>query len=377
MKICHVVPHIDREASGPSYSVPSLCAALGRRGHEVVLMTLARGVVAEPRDFRHEQFPPSFGPARLGPSRALRRALVEACADADVVHSHSLWMMPNVYPGWASRRTGTPLVISPRGTLGATPLSYSRRIKQAFWLACQGAAVRQASLLHATALQERDEIRAFGLQQPVAVIPNGVDIPDPSPAPVEAGGPRRLLYLGRLHPKKGLEMLLEAWSGLSRRHPLWELHLVGPGDEHEAVLRRRAADLELERVVFAGPKYGDEKRRTYAAAELYVLPSLNENFGMSVAEALSHGLPVVATKETPWAGLVDHGCGWSTEATVEGVERALGEALSLPSETLRAMGMSGREWMKRDFSWDRVAADMESAYQELLEGRGRRRPKAD
>ncbi|WP_334163955.1 glycosyltransferase [Phenylobacterium sp.] len=373
MKICHVVPHIDREASGPSYSVPALCDALGRRGHEVVLLTLARGPVTTPQTFRHEQFPVSAPPARLGISRGLREALVRECADADVVHGHSLWMMPNVYPAVASRRTGTPLVISPRGTLGAAPLTYSKWTKRLFWAAAQGAAVRQASLLHATSEQERDEIRAFGLTKPVAVIPNGVDIPDHAPRPVRGQGPRRLLYLGRLHPKKGIELLLAAWRGLSTRHPDWELHLVGPGPEtYVAELRRLAAELDLPRVTFAGGLYGHMKRQAYAEAELYVLPSLNENFGMSVAEALSHGVPVVTTRGTPWGGLVDQGCGWWAPADVAGIEATLDEALGVSEDRLATMGAAGRRWVTEAFSWARIASDMEDAYLQLSHRRSER-----
>ena len=161
--------------------------------------------------------------------------------------------------------------------------------------------------------------------------------------------------------------MLRAWAGAAERFPDWRLRLVGPDEGgHRAVLERLAADLGLQRVEFAGARYGADKRAEYAAADLFVLPSHSENFGMSVAEALAHGVPIITTTGTPWFGVREHGCGWYVPDDASGLEAALGEALALDRPALARMGRAGRGWMERDFSWDRIARQFQDVYQWLV-----------
>jgi len=368
MRLLHVVPHIDREASGPGYSVPALCDALARRGDEVTLVTLAREPIAREYLFRHLSYPLSFGPERIGRSRAMRAGLIAAAGAMDVIHSHSLWMMPNIYPAEAAMKAGRPLVISPRGTLSPVALRRSHWRKRLLWWSGQHAAVAMASAYHATSEQEHRDIRAAGFRQPVAVIPNGVDLPPPA-RPRARRKRRRMLYLGRIHPIKGLDNLLRAWATVSARATDWDLHIVGPdSDGHEAALRRLATELRLESLEFSGPKYGPAKSDCYRDADLYVLPSHTENFAMSVAEALAHGLPVVTTRGTPWSALRDKGCGWWVNADTAGLTQALLAATAVSPGDLSAMGKRGRQWMADEFSWTYVAEEMAALYDWIARG---------
>jgi glycosyltransferase involved in cell wall biosynthesis len=275
--------------------------------------------------------------------------------------------MPNVYTGWAAQAAKTPLIVSPRGTLGEAPLSYSRIRKQVFWRLLQGPVVRRAACLHATCEAEYEEIRRFGLKQPVVVVPNGVDTPPVPPRRIGRPGRRRLLYLSRLHRKKGLEILLYAWSRLAERHGDWELRIVGPGEaDYVQDVKRLAAELGVSNVSFAGPRYGPEKLAEYAEADLYVLPSFNENFGIAVAEALAMETPVVTTTGTPWSQVEANGCGWWVEPEIDALTNALDNALSRSPRDLSAMGRRGRSWMRQAYAWDRVASMMEGAYQWVL-----------
>lgn len=371
MKLVHVVPHVGAEASGPSYSVCSLARALARRGHAVVLFSVLDGQLHPRPNFEHRVYPKGRLLPGLWRSPELLRGLRDIAPASDIVHSHSLWMMPNVYPGWVLRAR-LPLVISPRGTLSAWALERSRWRKKVAWTLLQGPVVKAATCLHATAEQEYMDIRAHGLRQPVCIVPNGIDVPEVYAATGAARprqGERTILYMGRLHSVKGIDRLLRAWAAIAHQRPEWQLRIVGPDDGgYEEELRHLAAQLRAPRVTFAGPAYGRQKWEEYRAAALYVLPSHSESFGMTVAEALASGTPVITTKGAPWSGLVQEACGFWIEHGVEPLGDALLHATGLDAGQLEAFGARGREWMQRDFRWDNVAGQMATVYRWLRFG---------
>ncbi|MDH3742696.1 MAG: glycosyltransferase [Hyphomicrobiales bacterium] len=364
----HVVPTIDQEASGPSYSVTRLCEALGAAGHRAelaVLDTLPTG--AQP-SFVHA-FPYGAGPRRLGRSPRMQSWLRQQAraGAASLIHNHSLWMMPNVYPAAAISGTDCKLIVSPRGTLSDHALARSAVLKKLFWRLVQGPAVARAQAFHATSQAEYLDIRKMGFRQPVAILPNGVDVPEAGSG--SSNTTRRLLFLGRLHPIKGLTHLLQAWRSLAAEHGDWELVIAGPdNDGHQAELEQMAAELDLERCRFIGPAYGADKLRAYREADLYVLPTLSENFGMTVAEALAAGTPVITTRNAPWQGLVANDAGWWIDDGVDALIAGLGQAMKTSPGELSSKGERGRRWMMRDFSWDAIAQDMANFYDWVLNG---------
>ena len=366
VRVVHVVSGILEEASGPSYSVVRLCRALLAAGEDARIMTLDWGPVDTPIPFV-EQYSRWSMASRLGIAPSLRRALTNAASRADVIHSHGLWRMPNIYPGWAVKGTKCCLVVSPRGMLSPWALNHSRWRKQVFGALLQWPAIANAACFHATAESEYEDIRRAGFRhQPVCVIPNGVDLPELGAK--RASSRRVLLYLGRIHVKKGVDILLHAWSQVSQRFRDWELRIVGSDrgwdlrggylDEMLSLSQK----LKLERVTFLGPLYGDDKTNAYRDAELFVLPTRSENFGLTVAEALAAGTPVIVTKGAPWEGLQREGAGWWVDLGVDPLIASLEEAMALSPEPLGLMGLRGREWMIRDFSWDSVAETMVSVY---------------
>jgi glycosyltransferase involved in cell wall biosynthesis len=269
--------------------------------------------------------------------------------------------------GRAALKAGKPFIIAPRGMLGPAALAFSRTKKRAFWAVLQGNVVRCASCIHATSEQEHDEIREFGLRNPIAIIPNGIDIPQLDNTTITANDfGRTVLSLGRIHPKKGLDRLVRAWAQQESAHPEWRLRIVGPDElGHAAELANLAGELKIRRMSIEDSVVGDAKNALYRQADLFVLPSLNENFGITVAEALSLGTPVIATKGAPWQDLAREGCGWWIDHGVEPLAVALGNAMAMTREVLQAIGAKGRAWMRRDFSWDRVACDMFDVYRWL------------
>lgn len=366
IRIIQVVPRIDEEASGPSYTVVRLCHELAARGENLSLVTLNGGQSVELPFL--ETYPARPVMRRLGFSPAMRDRLTRAANHSDILHNHSLWMMPNVYPGWAVRGTSCRLVISPRGTLSRWALNRSAWRKRIFWTVMQGPVLRRASCLHATAESEYEDIRSAGLRgQPVCVIPNGIDVPEAENKPLNRY--RTLLFLGRIHPVKGVDILLRAWSAVEPRFSEWRLRIVGPdNDGYLPRMQAMAEKLGLKRVAFCGPLYGNEKQAAYREAELFVLPTHSENFGVTVAEALAAGIPAIVTKGAPWKGLQEHEAGWWIDLGVDPLMACLEEAMSRSRNELMDRGRAGRDWIMRDYSWARVGQMMHATYEWLLFG---------
>ncbi len=367
MNLVHVVPHVDEEAAGPSYAVPRLCQELGKLGNEVQLTCLAaREEIPYVVLDLHAEWPIL---KRFAISTSLASALYRKASEGTVVHNHSLWSMVNVATGWVVPGRGAKLVTSPHGTLSAWALNRNKHLKQLLW-PLQRRALARADLLHATSEAEYDQIRSAGFSTPVAVIPNGVDLPDMLATDTDDGSPfRTLLFLSRIHPTKGLDRLLQGWAEMEHRFPNWQLVIAGRGeDSYVSEIHRLSRQLGLTRVFFPGPLYGGDKANAYRNADLFVLPTHSENFGMVVAEALSHGCPAIVGRGAPWAGLETENCGWWVDITIDALVDSLSVAMSLSSHELQTMGLRGRTWMERDFGWNSIALKMIGAYQWLFEG---------
>jgi glycosyltransferase involved in cell wall biosynthesis len=373
-----VIAGLDPVYGGPSYCVPRLCEALGAAGAEATLLSVAAEAGEQCdvycRGYRDRRFAWDYARVpilrELRSSQGLSTALRDTSLAADVIHDHGLWLMPNISAGRAAAARQTPFVASPHGMLAAAALAFSRKKKRAYWALLQGPAIRGAACIHVTSEPEYEEIRSFSLTNPVVIIPYGIDLPElPAERMATPLAERVVLSLGRIHPKKGLHRLVYAWSKIEADHPGWRLKIVGPPEVgHDNELHALAKELGLTRVSVEGPVYGDAKTAAYRDADLFVLPTLNENFGMTVAEALAAGTPAISTTGAPWGGLESEGCGWWVDHGVESLAATLAHAMALPREALRAMGDKGRKWMVRDFSWHRVARDMLDVYLWLARG---------
>jgi glycosyltransferase involved in cell wall biosynthesis len=385
--VLHVVASINREVGGPALTVPRLAATLSGLGLDTMIATLdyarhgPRSAVSGARVEAIAANGLARGLRGWSPALSRRlRALAER--DADIVHNHGLWMFPNYYARKAAAAGRIPLVLSPRGMLDEWSLRRSRVRKALAWRLVERNNLAAAALFHATSTTEAQAIRAARMTQPIAVIPNGVDLPAPGEiAPRErlesrfAGlrGKHWLLFLSRLHPKKGVAELLRAWHALRGRWAEWHLVVAGPDTQgHGKAMRRLAADLGLaERATFVGMLAGEEKACALAHAELFVLPTHAENFGVVVAEALAHGTPVITTSAAPWAELREARCGWWIEDREDALCSALEAALLLSPEEREAMGERGRALVAARYSWDRAGREMRAAY-DWLRGSGPR-----
>ena len=377
MKVVQVVPTIGDESSGPSYSVPGLCRGLAENGCDVSLHFAGR---TPTRKFPFPVLSYSvrrFPHPRIGRSPEMLKGLQEACEEADIIHNNSFWMFPNVYPAMAKKGSKCKLVNAPRGTLAEWSLKHHWLQKKLFgWFGGQYAAMAATDMWHATCEKEYEEIRALGYRQPVAIVPIGMDIPEIDVFNAEALRRReaevrrkRIVFFGRLHKVKGVDRLVRAWERVARDG--WELVIAGPDCGILEELKGIVAERRLPRVSFVGEINGHAKYEFLAGADIYVLPSDTENFGVTVAEALASGTPVIASQGTPWQGLERERCGRWVPIGVEPLAAALKELMVMNDEERAAMGARGREWMRRDFSWKGIGAKMKAAYEWLL-GQGDR-----
>ncbi len=365
MRALHLITTTLEEANGTATAVLGMCDSLSAIGVDVRIGSLKVGPPGRQPPYLHS-FPVVPGTRRLGVSPAMRSWIAREVADgkASVIHSHGLWRMPMLYAALALRGKAAKLVCSPHGAMSPWVLAHNRWQKRLF-SPLQIGALRQVSCFFATSEAECENIRRMGFAQPVCILRHGVELPRLQRSP----GPRRkLLYLGRIDDLKGVDLLLPAWAAVERDFPDWDLEIVGPGPRSLLQrLRRDAGRLDLRRASFAGPLFGDAKWAAYQSADLFVLPSRSESFGLTVAEALAAGTPVIVTRRAPWSGLETEGAGWWIEPGVEALAAALRAALGLPRPALERMGMAGRDWMARDFAWKPIAEKLLATYRWVCE----------
>lgn len=358
MKVFLAGTSLKPEYGGPAYSVSRLATALTEAGVEVGLWTPDQSVAAT-------RFLASDSRVRRLTGTAERS--LDSFGHPDVLHDNGLWLRHNHRLAALARARRIPRVVSTRGMLEPWAMSHKRWKKRIAWLVYQRRDLKRAGFLHATANAEAANLERLGLGIPVRVIPNGVDLPeiDADSARSKTGGVRTALFLGRLYPVKGLPMLVEAWERV--RPEGWRLRIAGPDESgHRSEIERRVSAAVLGEVIsFAGPLDGDRKQAALLDADLFVLPTRSESFGVAVGEALAHGLPVLTTTAAPWPMLAERGCGWRVEPTADGLAQGLREATSQDPTTLERMGAKGRDLVASEFTWESVASQIVSMYGDL------------
>lgn len=381
MKILHVTPtYVPAwRYGGPIVSVHGLCKALARRGHAVsVYTTTVDGAadlevpVGEPQqvDGVAVSYFRCDGPRRLYWSSGLRRALQSTVRAFQIVHAHACFLLPPTWAARAATATGVPYLFSPRGMLVPELIAArSGWIKRAWIAGFDARTLRQAAAVHVTSAREREDLLRVvpGITR-FAVVANGVDWPQQVSDRSGRSGEMRVLCLGRINWKKGIDLAIRALASV----PAARLRIVGNDEEGlRPELEKLAATLGIaDRVAWSGPLYGDAKAAAYADADLLLMPSLSENFGNSALEAMAAGLPVLTTPEVGAAALVESaGAGMVVERSETALAAALARLAAEPPARER-MGQAGRA-AARAQSWDAQAARMEAFYQDALTGRTR------
>ena len=370
MKILHVVPsfHPAYSYGGPIRSTFELCRNAVELGGDVrVLTTDADGLdrVLEVNKKEEVEFPEGFQ-VRYCPRRqrhsvspTMMRLLPTYMRWADVVHLTGVYNFPTFPTICLARSLNKPLIWSPRGALQRWEGSSRNGLKAVWDFLWYHTADRVELTMHVTSEQESREVSERFPRLRMATIPNGVDVPVILNR-VERNGELRMLFIGRLDSKKGIEALLKACGLVDSARP-WRLAIAGWGaPEYVSQLKEQIHALGLSgRVEMLGPVLSEAKKALFECSDVALVPSYTENFGIVVAEALAHGVPVIASKGTPWSRLEEMKCGLWVENDPESLASAIRRISTMP---LQDMGRRGREWMQNEFSWRAVTNQMLALY---------------
>lgn len=398
LRILHVSGGLGPNLGGPSRAAREMCAAIAARGHLVTLLSTNlnhRGTWSPLRSPRLLDVPtnvrirendydllyfPVRWPTRFSYAPSMVPALREAVAEADVVHIHSLYLFTSLVAAREARRLGIPYVVRPHGTLDPYLRNHHRWRKAALDLAFQRRDLDLAAAIHYTSQEESDLARPLGLRAPPMVVPHGFDVSElrDLPAPADYGRSHPALtdaelvvFHGRITPKKGLEILLGAFATVAINHPRAMLVIAGPDDEgHGDKVRALIRRLKLEdRVQMPGMLLGREKLALLAAAQVWVLPSHGENFGVAVVEAMACGLPVVISDRIAiHAQVTKAGAGLVVGLDSGEVAQAMARVLDDPALG-RRLGKAGARLVREQFGWDAAAAELERHYFSFAGGR--------
>jgi len=379
LKILHALASIDRRHGGPSRSVVGLCDALSRENGQIHLLTQ---IVDEDRALLDRD---KLRDVHLHIIRTRSLLNYDICSylrtkatiidlmcegHVQLLHGHGIWTPFNHNIISCAYRLKVPCIVSPRGMLEPWALAYKRWKKSVMWWLYQRRDLLRSTVFHATSEQEAKAIRMVGIKQPIAVIPNGVVAPKTHGCDARAANSsiKRILFLSRLHPKKGVLNLIEAWKSIGRSD--WKLCIAGPGEAgHIADVLARVRSYRLnESVEIVGEVRDEAKWSLMRESDLLVLPTFSENFGLVVGEALACGVPVITTKGAPWKDLEAHKCGWWIDIGVEPLISALEEAMSLTDEERCEMGRRGRGLMENKYTWKAAAKKMEEVYKWMING---------
>ena len=293
-----------------------------------------------------------------------------------IIHDNGIWLSSNYTVSKFARNLSLPLVISTHGMLQEWSIKHKYIKKKIAWFLYQRNNIKSASLIHATSIFEAESIKKISLNVPIAIIPNGVkkatknnlkSTLNLSKYGINIPKDKILLFIGRIHPVKGLINLLKTWERVKPYKKNWKLVIAGPSDSNYSnILERFIKDKSLEKnVVLLGPVEGDDLLSLYSQSKLFVLPSFTENFGMVVLEALSYGLPVITTKGTPWSQLISSNCGWWVEPNVENLSYAINLAVNLDDIKLQEMSLNAIQ-LSEEYNWKNIGEEFHKVYQWLL-----------
>ena len=364
MKILTYITSIDLTGGGPSRSVPMLVKGLAELGADVTLMTQ--------RSEKMNTHALDGITAKLHILAAFNSEDIEAFIRKekfDIVQMQSMWDLRYHKLAKICRKLNIPYVETPRGMLEPWSLAQKKWKKRlALWL-YQMNDLNHAACIYTTADDEARNVKALGVKAPCSVIPNGIEVDSYKCRTSMEGVKNQVLFLSRIHVKKGIELLIEAWERIVKDFPGWSLLIVGNGEaDYIESLRMMVKEHGVgESVRISEPVFGEAKVRLYQSSALFVLPSYSENFGMVIAEAMSCGVPVITTKYCPWEILNETNTGWWIDLSVDKLSDTLSNAMSMDLSMLFDMGQRASKLVHEKFDYRNVAKKTLQMYESLID----------
>ena len=363
MKSLHYITCIDRSCGGTTEYVRLLVEKLGQQAElHVVTHESLHPVEMEHCQvhFVHKNI--------LGEMKHEWMALLNE-VQPDIVHVHGCWEPQCVWVQKWSQAKGYKVILTPHGMLEPWIMKRNYWIKKVPALMLyQKKAICKADYIHATAESEKENLLQLGYNDKIKVIPNAVNV-DSITMKNSWKQTKTILFLSRIHEKKGINFLIEAVSILKKELDGYKIVIAGEGDAaYIDTLEQMALQSGVQDIIsFAGGVYGEEKWDIFRKADVFVLPTFSENFGIAIAEALASGTPVITTKGTPWTDLVKYNCGWHTEIGTLPTVNALKAFLQLDEMTLESMGRNGRRLIEEKYSTQSMADEMMKLYKMVKE----------
>lgn len=370
MNVLHIIPSIDLSQGGPSRTAVNLANALAAETESTIHFYTYECVTNNQLNFspRIVQFIQKvdrgfFSKLMLKDFFRINSIIIKY--NIDIMHIHGAWHPLCHWSARAATRRNIPYIVQPRGMLEPWAMQFKRLKKTIAMFLYQKLDLREASGFIATSEQEANSIRNLCRSQKITIVPNGVETAVGSVSECKNTGEKTALFMSRIHPKKGVFELVRAWGKL--RPEGWSLRIVGPDDGgHLKHVKDLVRKLRLEdNVKLVGPLYGSDRAIEYSNADLFLLPTYSENFGVAVAEALSYGIPVLTTRGAPWASLLDNKCGWWIDPGEDSLINALPMALSISQAERLEMGLRAKK-LAANFDWDNVAKRTSNFYAEVV-----------
>lgn len=385
MKVLTFLTSIDQTKGGPSRSVPMFVRGLAQAGVDITLMAIKSD------NMNLHALDGTSAKVHLLPHDYKKNDLENFVRQEkfDIIHGQCIWEPLFHQMRVIADKFKIPYILTPRGTLEPWSLQQSKwKKKIARWL-YQDKDLKKCVCIYTTAEMEAKHIRDLGFKNPICIIPNGIETDGypcrKNPQIIK----KQILFLSRIHPKKGIELLINSFKNICTRNKNfsdWNILIVGNGEAtYIEELKRYIESINMQhKINISIPIFGKAKIQTYQESSIFCLPSYSENFGMVIAEAMSCGVPVITTNNTPWqllngkvstmgANLDSLGenkrTGWCIDLSIDNLEKTLSEAMSLSSEELYELGQKGSRLINENFNYHSVAQKNKELYEWILNKR--------
>jgi len=380
MKTINLIENLDDSYGGPAKSVPYMCKYLNDIGVNTEILSIKYhdnevNSVVDEYNLDWKSFNYDFI-KKFRYSKNLKVYLEQELQKRDdiILHTHNLWNYIPLVAYIKSIKYNIPLLSTIRGSAQLDKLQ-----KKIVWYLFQKKILNYSNIVHVTKIEDIALLRNMGIKSKIAYIPNGINIDEFKTLKDKQKSKESLnldlnkkyiLFMSRLHPKKGLEYLVNSWIKLANKYKEWDLLIVGPEYDKTYVenIKNSIKKANLEnRVTFTGMLKDQDRIDSFGASDLFVLPSHTENFGIAIAEAMAAKLPIITTKGTPWEEIEKYNAGWWVELNQENIDKALENALSLKEYELIQKGLNGFELIKK-YEWKYQAKKMKELYEYILNG---------